>query len=478
MKRFIEGECREQSTLLPERLDDWIAEDNPVRAVDAFVDELDLAKLGFEGAEPAATGRPAYHPATLLKIYIYGYLNRLPSSRRLERESQRNLELIWLTGRLTPDFKTIADFRRDNGPAIRLACRQFVLLCRELGLFEQALVAIDGSKFKAVNNRDKNFTPHKLKARQQQLDQSIARYLSELDRADRDPSLVPEARVEHLKEKIATVREQMKKLEAIGRQLAVAPDQQVSLTDPDARSMATSGRGTGMVGYNVQASVDTEHHLIVEHEVINEGHDRGQLAAMSQQTKETLQAEDLKVLADRGYFSSEEILKCEQADVTPLVPKTLTHNSATSGRFDKRDFKYDAKHDRYRCPAGEYAIRRFTTIENGLTLHKYWSSACPSCPMRSACTPSPYRRIARWEHEEVLERMQKRLDAMPEAGRLRRQTVEHTFGTLKSWMGATHFLTKRLPGVRTEMSLQVLAYNLKRMMQIMGVQPLIAAMRA
>lgn len=478
MKRFIEGECRAQSTLLPERLDDWIAEDNPVRAVDAFVEELDLATLGFEGAEPAATGRPAYHPATMLKIYIYAYLNRLPSSRRLERETQRNLELIWLTGRLTPDFKTIADFRKDNGPAIRRVCSQFVQLCREIGLFEQALVAIDGSKFKAVNNRDKNFTPHKLKARQQQLDQSIARYLSELDRADRDPSLVPEERVERLKEKISTVREQAKRLEAIGRQLAVAPDQQVSLTDPDARSMATSGRGTGMVGYNVQASVDTEHHLIVAHEVTNEGHDRGQLTEMARQTKDALGSDDLKVLADRGYYSGEEILKCEQAGVTPLVPKPITNNSATSGRFDKRDFKYDAKRDRYRCPAGEHATWRFSTVEKGLTIHKYWSSACPQCPMRSECTTSKYRRLMRWEHEAVLERMQKRLDRMPQAGRLRRQTVEHTFGTLKSWMGATHFLTKTLPNVRTEMSLQVLAYNLKRVMKIMGTGPLIEAMRA
>ncbi len=333
MNRFIEGESRTQATLFPERLDDWIAEDNPVRAVDAFVDELDLAQLGFEGAEPAATGRPAYQPGTLLKIYVYGYLNRIASSRRLERETQRNLELIWLTGRLTPDFKTIADFRRDNGPAIRQTCRQFVLLCREIGLFEPALVAIDGSKFKAVNNRDKNFTPHKLKARQQQLDESIARYLADLDRADRDPSLVPEERTEHLKEKLVTVRAQMKKLEAIGRQLAASPDQQVSLTDPDARSMATSGRGTGMVGHNVQASVDTEHHLIVAHEVTNEGHDRAQLTAMAQQTREALGTKDLKVLADRGYFSGEEILKCEQAGMTPLVPKPLTNNSATSGRF-------------------------------------------------------------------------------------------------------------------------------------------------
>jgi len=478
MKRFIEGESRAQATLFPERLDDWIAEDNPVRAVDAFIDELDLAELGFEGAEPAATGRPAYHPGTLLKIYIYGYLNRIASSRRLERETQRNLELIWLTGRLTPDFKTIADFRRDNGPGIRQACRQFVLLCREIGLFEQALVAIDGSKFKAVNNRDKNFTPHKLKARQQQLDQSIARYLADLDRADRDPSLVPEERAEHLREKLATVRAQMQKLEVIGRQLAGAPDQQVSLTDPDARSMATSGRGTGMVGYNVQASVDAKHHLIVAHEVTNEGHDRAQLTKMAQQTRETLGAKDLTVLADRGYFSGEEILKCEQAGMTPLVPKPITSNSTANGRFDKRDFQYDAKRDRYRCPAGQYAIRRFTSIENGMAIHKYWSSACPKCLIRSACTTSAYRRLGRWEHEEVVERMQWRLDRMPEAGRLRRQTVEHAFGTFKSWMGATHFLTKTLPRVRTEMSLQVLAYNLKRVIQILGVQPLIAAMRA
>jgi transposase len=478
VKRFIEGESRTQATLFPERLDDWIAEDNPVRAVDAFVDELDCAKLGFESAEPAATGRPAYHPGTLLKIYVYGYLNRIASSRRLERETQRNLELIWLTGRLAPDFKTIADFRRDNGPGIRQACRQFVLLCREIGLFEQALVAIDGSKFKAVNNRDKNFTPRKLKARQQQLDESIARYLADLDRADRDPSLVPEERTEHLKEKLVTVRAQMKKLEAIGRQLAASPDQQVSLTDPDARSMATSGRGTGMVGYNVQASVDTEHHLIVAHEVTNKGHDRAQLTAMAQQTQEVLGTKDLKVLADRGYFSGEEILKCEQAGATPLVPKPLTNNSATSGRFDKRDFKYDAKRDRYRCPAGQYAIWRFTSVEKGMAIHKYWSSACPTCPIRSACTTSNYRRLARWEHEAVVERMQRRLDRMPEAGRLRRQTVEHTFGTLKSWMGATHFLTKTFPRVRTEMSLQVLAYNLKRVIQILGVQPLIAAIRA
>ena len=252
MSRFIEGQQRSQSVLFPEQLEDWISEDNPVRAVDAFVEELALAQLGFDGAKPADTGRPAYHPAVLLKIYIYGYLNRVPSSRRLEREAQRNVELMWLTGRLAPDFKTIADFRRDNGTAIRRVCREFVELSRQIGLFGEAVVAIDGSKFKAVNNRDKNFTPHKLRARMQQLEASIARYLNDLDRADREPASVPAARVSQLKEKIATVKEQVRKLRRIEQQLQETPDQQISLTDPDARSMATSGRGTGIVGYNVR----------------------------------------------------------------------------------------------------------------------------------------------------------------------------------------------------------------------------------
>jgi hypothetical protein len=405
-------------------------------------------------------------------------LNRVQSSRRLEREAQRNVELMWLTGRLAPDFKTIADFRRDNGPAIRKVCAQFVQLCRSIGLFEQSLIVIDGSKFKAVNNRDKNFTPHKLKARQQQLEQSIARYLTDLDRADRDPSLVPEERVERLKEKIATVRKQMKKLKAIERDLETAPDSQISLTDPDARSLATSGRGTGIVGYNVQTAVDTQNHLIVANDVVNKGNDHTQLVSMGEQAKEATGIKKPKILADRGYFDSKEVLKCEQAAITPLVPKPLHSSARAEGRFDKRDFVYNAKRDEYRCPAGERAIHRYTTVEDGMTIHRYWPSACPRCPIRSACTPSDFRRISRWEHEAVLERMQARLDRMPEAGILRRRTVEHVFGTFKAWMGATHFLMKTIPKVRTELSLHVLAYNLKRMIQLFGVQQLIAAMQA
>jgi transposase len=478
MKRFVEAQDRSQSTLFPERLEDYIGEDNPVRAVDVFVEELDLELAGFEGMHPEATGRPGYHPATLLKIYIYGYLNRIQSSRRLERETQRNVELIWLTGRLTPDFKTIADFRKDNAKAIGNVCREFVLLCRRLKLFSEAMVAIDGSKFKAVNNRDKNFTDTKLKKRMEQLEESIARYLAELDRADREPTLVSEAKVSRLNEKIAAVKDQIQRLNQIGEQLQQAPDQQVSLTDPDARSMATSGRGTGMVGYNVQTAVDTKHHLIVAHEVTNVGHDRTQLSSMAKQARDATGTEQLTVLADRGYFKGEEIMECEQAGIKPLVPKPLTSNSKAEGRFDKRDFVYLPEQNEYRCPAGERAIWRFTTVEKGMTLHKYWPSACPKCPLKAQCTTSDYRRIARWEHEAVLDAMQERLDAQPEAMRLRRQTVEHPFATLKAWMGATHFLTKRLPGVNTEMSLHALAYNLKRVMQIVGVVPLMQAMRA
>jgi len=340
------------------------------------------------------------------------------------------------------------------------------------------VVAIDGSKFKAVNNRDKNFTPHKLKARMQQLEQSIARYLDELDRADREPASIPPQRVAQLKQKIASVKQHIGKLGKIEERLLQTPDQQISLTDPDARSMATSGRGTGIVGYNVQAAVDTKHHMIVAHEVINVGHDRTSLATMAKSAQEATGREKMTVLADRGYFNGVEIRQCAQQGMRPLVPKPLTSNSKADGRFDKRDFVYIAKRNEYRCPAGERAIWRMTTVEKGLTLHRYWPSACPRCPIKTQCTPSDYRRITRWEHEQVLETMQRRLDRSPKAARLRRQTAEHPFGTLKAWMGSTHFLTKTLPKVRTEMSLHVLAYNLKRALNIFGTQKLIAFMTA
>ena len=383
-----------------------------------------------------------------------------------------------MTGRLAPDFKTIADFRKDNGSAITAACSQFVSLCRSMKVFSHAIVAIDGSKLKAVNSRDRNFTAGKIKGRRQQLEQSVARYLAEMDRADRDPSLLPEGRVPHLKDKLAKLRAQMEKLDAIEKQLEATPDRQISLTDPDARSMATSGRGTGVVGYNVQAAVDAEHHLIVAHDVTNDGHDRAQLSRMATKAREALGTERMTALADRGYFNAPEIQACEEAGVIPLVPKPLTSNSKAEGRFDKRDFVYDEAADEYECPAGERAIHRFTAEEKGLTLRKYWSSACPRCPMRTQCTTASYRRITRWEHEHVLERMQMLLDARPQAAVVRRQTVEHVFGTLKSWLGTTPLLTKTLPKVRSEVSLAVLAYNMKRMIKIVGTQGMVRAIAA
>ena len=478
MKRFVEGEDRRQGVLLPEFLDDYVSEENPVRAIDAFVDELDLAALGFDGVVPEATGRPAYHPAVLLKLYVYGYINQIASSRRLEREAGRNVELMWLTGRLAPDFKTIADFRKDNGLAIQASCRRFVDLCRRLELFTLALAAIDGSKFKAVNARDNNFTHAKLKARMDQVEASIARYLAALETADRQEGELAKAKSERLSEKIAQLREQMAAFKALEPALAAAPDGQVSLTDPDSRAMATSGRGSGVVGYNVQAAVEAEHHLIVAHAVTNVGHDRGELAHMAGEAKAAMGAGALEVLADRGYFDGEEVLACEAQGVTPLVPKPLTSGAKAKGRFGKQDFVYLPDDDAYRCPAGERLVWRFASVEDGLLIHKYWSSNCGGCPLKRRCTDGPHRRVRRWEHEAVIDNMQARLDARPEAMRLRRATVEHPFGTLKAWMGATHFKMRTLEKVRTEMSLHVLAYNLKRVIAILGVRPLVAAMQA
>jgi hypothetical protein len=349
------------------------------------------------------------------------------------------------------------------------------MLCRQMKLFSEAMVAIDGSKFKAVNHRDRNFTERKVESRIAHLEKSVKQYLSDLDRADRLPSTLPEARVEHLESKIVAVKAEIEKLREIKRQLPTVPDGQISITDPDARSMNSAGKGTGIVGYNVQTAVDTKNHLIVAHEVTNVGSDRTHLTPMAKSAREAMGKKRLKVLADRGYFKGEQILECEQAGMTPLVPKPLTSSGKANGRFDKRDFHYDARRNVYRCPAGEDAIWRFSAVEHGMKISRYWASACPRCPIKAQCTPSPYRRISRWEHEAVLEAMQRRLERTPEAARWRRQTVEHPFGTIKSWMGSTHFLMKTLPRVRTEMSLNVLAYNLKRVMNLVGVPRLITA---
>ena len=409
---------------------------------------------------------------------IYGYLNRIQSSRRLEREAQRNVELMWLTERLAPDFKTIADFRKNNGKAIQATCRDFVMICRRLGLFSNSVMAIDGSKFKAVNNRDRNFTLAKMKRRAEEIDKSIERYLRQLDAMDQGSSVsvVTEVQTAGLKEKIASLTEEVQQLQSIEIQRIESSDQQVSLTDPDARSM--TARGTGIVGYNVQTAVDSQHHLIVAHEVTNVGSDRRQLYRMAKQARNASGVSDLHVVADRGYFTGNEILACHEASITTYLPKPKTSPSQAKGMFPREAFQYLPERNEYRCPARERLIWRFKNVEKGQTLHCYWSSACPNCSMKSQCTTGIYRRIKRWEHEEVLEAVKARLDQRPDIMRIRRQTVEHPFGTLKAWMGATHFLTKGLKNVSTEMSLHVLAYNMKRVMNILGPQGLSQAMRA
>lgn len=475
MKRFIEGQNRSQTTLLPESLDEYIAEDNTIRLIDAFVNRLPLMDLGFKRAEPAATGRPGYHPAVLLKLYVYGYMNRIQSSRRLERESHRNVELMWLTERLMPDFKTIADFRKDNKQPIREVCVGFVGFCRELELFSDALVAIDGSKFKAVNSRDKNFTRHSVKRRMQRLQAHINRYLRKLDAADAQEPELREVTVEELKAKIASMEAQMDELQARKAQVEAHPDKQVSLTDPDARSMAKAGGGS-VVGYNVQTAVEAESHLIVAHEVTNATTDRDQLSAMAGQAKEAMERTALTVAADAGYYKGEEIVECQGNGIKALVPKVDTSESKAKGRYGKSDFHYDGKHDVYRCPAGEALTYRFDSHEKGKTLRVYMTDQCRTCPLKDKCTTGNARRIKRWEHEPLLEAAAEELKNDPEAMRLRKEIAEHPYGTIKHWMGTTHFLMKRLENVKTEMSLHVLAYNMKRAINLRGVPALVAAL--
>ena len=478
MGRFVEGRDRRQVAFLPACLDDYVDPDNPVRVIDVFVDELDLLALGFTSVQPASTGRPAYHPAMMLKLYVYGYLNQLCSSRRLEREAGRNVELMWLTGQLAPDFKTIADFRRDNAEAIKGACGQFVAVCRSLGLLTGSVVAIDGSKFRAINTHEKNYTRAKLARRMAEVEASIERYMAALDAGDRAEEDAAPAAKERLADKLAVLRERMAELKAIGERLEAAPDGQISLTDPDARAMATASEPRGVVGYNDQAAVDANHHLIVAHEVTNKCSDRAQLAGMAVRAKNEMEPGELTVIADRGYYEGHQILACETAGIAALVPKPDTSPARAKGQWSKDDFVYEPDSDTYRCPLGERLTDRFSRNEKGKMLRIYFNTAaCQACAARARCTTGRERRIRRWEHEGVLDAMQKRLDAMPDAMAVRSRTIEHVFATLKHWMGAAHFRTKGLRNVSAEMSLSVLAYNVKRTIGLVGVGSVLGAIR-
>lgn len=473
MSGFIQGLNRSQATLLPECIDDYVEEDNLVRVIDEFVDSLDLFNLEFKTI-PAETGRPGYHPATLLKLYIYGYLNRIQSTRRLETEAKRNLEVMWLIERLAPDFKTIADFRKDYGKSIQNVCREFVLICRKLKLLSH-MVAIDGSKFKAVNNADKYYSVRQSSAHIDQLDKSIQQYLDRLKNSEKYESKpLSSQQKTRMKERIKILRKEIAKTKSIHQQLKANGTTQISLTDPDARSMKSKNRG--FVGYNVQSVVDCKSHIIINHEVTNDAFDKNALASNLLETKRILKAKSLKATADRGFYNGVEIKSCEDNNIKTYIPKTQTSNNRSKGQFDKSDFKWSARRQGYICPAGDLLTYRTTMMDNGRRIFRYWSSNCGDCKLKEKCTSGKERRVSRWEHEDVLDKVEKRLVQNPMMMKLRKSTVEHPFGTIKSWMGNTHFQMKRFHNVSTEMSLHVLAYNMKRVVNLIGMKKLMQAM--
>ena len=472
----ITGEDRSQLLLLPDAVDDYVGPDNPVRFIDAFVDGLDLEAAGFQRVQPADKGRPGYDPADLLKLYIYGYLNRIRSSRRLEAETHRNLEVIWLLRQLKPDFKTIADFRRDNRGAFRAVFRHFVRLCRELDLYGRELLAVDGTRIKAVNNRDRNFTRAKLKSQLQRLDKRLDRYLDQMNQADADDAGGSAVAVPDLQDKITSLRKRKETLEAHRQTLDDTGEAQLSLTDPDSRSMHSVTR-VG-VGYNVQIAVDTKHNLIAEQQVHNHVSDLGLLAETAVAARENLVVDNIDAVADRGYYKIEDIEACEAAGITPYVPKPDRSAARNIGHFPKSDFQYDAATDTYRCPAGQRLARSYrgsvARSRAGTYIDSYVNrAACRDCALRERCTNN-YRTIARFANESMMERMAERLAARPEVMERRRTSVEHPFGSIKQWMGQGAFLTRRLGNVRGEFSLTALAYNMRRAINLVGIPALIA----
>lgn len=469
---YIEGESRDQHVLFPDVIDDYITEDNPVRFIDAFVDNLDLDELGFQRSQAASTGRPPYHPADLLKLYIYGYMNRISTTRRLEKESHRNIEVIWLLRKLRPDFKTIADFRKDNGKAIKQLFREFTLLCRKLDLFSGELLAIDGSKFKASNSKHRNFTKKKLKKRLKYIDQKIEQYFEELDAGDGEEAEVHKPTAEELREKIERLKERKGRYSELKDELEASGEDQVSLTDPDSRSMARDGKAT--VGYNVQTAVDDKHKLILVQEVTNAVTDVDQLSGIAKEAKEALGVDEVKVVADMGYYNGEQIKVCEKEGIEPYINKPLTSANTKLGLFGKEKFIYDCEKDCYRCPAGEELTYRSEGVERGRHIRYYATGACGSCEIKAKCTRNKRgRRITRWVDEHILERMAERVKANPQLMDKRKRIVEHPFGTIKFWSNQGCFLMRGLEKVRAEMSLSALAYNINRAINILGVQKMI-----
>ena len=473
----IAGHDRSQTLLLPESLDEYIGPENPVRFIDAWVDGLDLTAAGFARMTAKATGRPGYAPKDLLKLYIYGYLNRVRSSRRLEAETHRNIEVIWLLRHLKPDFKTIADFRRNNRNAFRPVFRQFVLLCRQLDLFGRELLAVDGTRIKAVNNKDRNFTRASLTEFIKLADAKLDDYLQRLDQSDAAESATGGSRVKNLAEKIAAIRERRTRCQDMLAHLDQTGEDQISLTDPDSRAMAAHTRVA--VGYNVQVTVDTKHKLIVEQQVTNQVVDMGLLTQTAEPAKEVLDVEKIAVVADKGYFKIEDIEACEKAGIEPYVPRPQRGPSVKAGLFRKDEFQYDAVSDSFLCPAGQRLHAYSFSLLRGLKKINYANKlACDDCAIRSRCTGSRFRTVSRLENEAVLDRMQARLAKRPAILDQRRESAEHPFGTIKQWMNQGAFLMRGLEKVRAEFSLTALAYNLRRVLNLVGFTELMAALAA
>ncbi|WP_117190537.1 IS1182 family transposase [Rhizobium terrae] len=474
----LSGTDRSQLLLLPEAVDDYVGPDNPVRFIEAFVNGLDLAAAGFERVAAKETGRPGFDPADMLKLYIYGYVNRVRSSRRLEVEAHRNIEAIWLLRNLKPDFRTIAAFRRVNRSAFRKVFREFVILCRQLDLFGRELLAVDGTRIKAVNNKDRNFTRAALSKFIREADDKLADYMKRLDDGDAEEERVGgNSDGGKLAEKIAAIRDKRARHKALLEELDRTGEDQISLTDPDARAMARMTK-VG-VGYNVQLAVDTMHKMIAEQEVCNQVIDLGLLTPTVEAAMETLGVERIEAVADRGYFKIEDIEACEAAGITAYVPRPIRGLAVREGYFAKELFRYDPDKDVYVCPSGATLYPRYEgKVRDNRKIEYCDRAACKECALKPRCTGNTYRRVSRLENEAILDRMAARLDARPDILDRRRESVEHPFGTIKQWMNQGAFLMRGLDNVRGEFSLTALAYNIKRAITLIGVQGLIAALRA
>jgi transposase len=468
---YVEGTNREQVVMFPAVIDDYVSGDNPVRLVEAFVKRLDLGALGFSRAEPEELGRPGYDPRDLLKLYIYGYVNEIRSSRKLERETLRNVEVMWLLRRLTPDHKTIANFRKENALVLPGVFREFTRLCRELQLFGAELVGIDGSKFRAVNSRERNFSAAKLNKRLQWIEEKIADYLAALQREDEAESETSEVSAAELQAKLAALQEKQVVYQGMQQQLAESGEKQISLTDADARLM--KGRQGQHVSYNLQIAVDSKHKLVADYAVTNEGNDVNCLAELAQGAQRELGVKELKVCADRGYYNAAQIKTCEDAGIEVHMERPEPRQ--VEGIFPLERFTYDVTKDLYTCPAGKRLSYR--TFDKAKQVRCYWTEACHRCELKSQCTTGKGpRKIKRPLGQDAADRMLRRVAENPKLLELRKQLVEHPFGTIKRQMGQDYFLMRGQEKVRGETSLTLLAYNLKRVMKLRGVDKLIEAL--